>query len=219
MQTAWLQRANHPHCLLFFSGWGMDPEPFRFLPARSCDVLLVHDYRHLQLPELEPLAAYRQVHLAAWSMGVWVAAHLLADRAGSFASRTALAGTLSPIDAGRGLPPEAYATMVDSFGPEVLDTFYANMFDDPAQHSRFLASRPGRPVGRTARGDGRLPRRRPGRYGSGHLYQKNRYQPRPHLPPAATSCAPGAGTRRPRSTPGHDFPFFLFADWQDLLSA
>ena len=76
MQTAWLQRANLPHCLLFFSGWGMDPEPFRFLPARSCDVLLVHDYRHLQLPELEPLAAYRQVHLAAWSMGVWGAAHL-----------------------------------------------------------------------------------------------------------------------------------------------
>ena len=105
MQTAWLQRANHPHCLLFFSGWGMDPEPFRFLHARSCDVFLVHDYRQLQPLDLEPLAGYRHVHLVAWSMGVWVAAHLLGDRAGAFVSRTALAGTLNPIDAGRGLPP------------------------------------------------------------------------------------------------------------------
>ncbi len=195
MQTAWLQRANHPHCLLFFSGWGMDPEPFRFLSARSCDVLLVHDYRQLQSLDLEPLASYRQVHLAAWSMGVWVAAHLLGDRAGIFASRTALAGTLSPIDAGRGLPPEAYATMVDSFGPEVLTPSTPTCSMIPPNIAAFS------PAGRAERWPHCARKWPPSappswpRPGPGHLYQKNRHQPRPHLhrPQPAARLGPGHG--------------------------
>ena len=218
MQTVWLQRANLPHCLLFFSGWGMDAQPFRFLPASSCDVCLVHDYRQLQPLDLEPLADYRQCHLLAWSMGVWVAAHLLGDRAGSFTSRTALAGTLSPIDAGRGLPPDSYASMVDTFGQEVLDTFYANMFDDPAQLSRFLATRPGRP----------LPELReemvafrsavlaadPVR----DIYTKKIVTSRDRIFTGRNQLrAWGRDTVAVRAWP--HFPFFQFVDWQDLLSA
>lgn len=218
MQTAWLQRANHPHCLLFFSGWGMDPEPFRFLPARSCDVLLVHDYRQLQPLDLEPLAGYRQCHLLAWSMGVWVAAHLLGDRAGSFASCTALAGTLSPIDAGRGLPPDSYAAMVDTFGPEVLDTFYANMFDDPAQLSRFLASRPRRPMHELREEMAAFRAAVLAAAPVRDIYTKKIVTSRDRIFIGRNQLrAWGRDTATVHAWP--HFPFYLFTDWQNLLAA
>jgi biotin synthesis protein BioG len=144
MQTDWLHRHQRQHCLLFFSGWGMDPTPFRPLPAGDCDVCLVHDYRQLQPLDLQPFADYAQLHLIGWSMGVWVAAHLLAEQAGAFASCTALGGTLTPIDGQRGIPPASYDDMLDHFGPEVLEGFYRNMFDDEEQLARFLANRPQR---------------------------------------------------------------------------
>ena len=93
---------------------------------------------------MAPFAGYEQLHLIGWSMGVWVAAHLLADQAAAFASATALGGTLTPVDKQRGIPPESYADMLDHFSQEVLDTFYRNMFDDEDQLARFLANRPQR---------------------------------------------------------------------------
>ena len=218
MQTAWLQRANLPHCLLFFSGWGMDPEPFRFLPARSCDVFLVHDYRQLQPLDLEPLAGYRQCHLLAWSMGVWVAAHLLGDRAGAFVSRTALAGTLNPIDAGRGLPPDSYAAMVDTFGPEVLATFYANMFDDPTQIGRFLASRPRRPMDELREEMAAFRAAVLAAAPVRDIYTKKIVTSRDRIFTGRNQLrAWGRDTATVHAWP--HFPFFQFVDWQDLLSA
>jgi len=144
MQTAWLHRHHHRQCILFFSGWGMDPAPFRFLPAAEHDLCMVFDYRQLHPVDLAAFAGYERVHLVAWSMGVWVAAHLLADRAATFATRTALAGTLVPIDQQCGLPPAGFAAMIDGFNHEVLASFYRSMFDNDEQLARFLASRPQR---------------------------------------------------------------------------
>ncbi|MBV5317059.1 MAG: DUF452 family protein [Desulfobulbaceae bacterium] len=144
MQATWLHRNYQRECIVFLSGWGMDPNPFRFLPAGDCDLYMVYDYRELQSLAFEPLANYERLHLIAWSMGVWVAAHLFADRAETFASRTALGGTLAPVDNQRGIPPASYAAMVDDFNQETLDGFYRNMFDSEDQMSLFLANRPQR---------------------------------------------------------------------------
>jgi pimeloyl-[acyl-carrier protein] methyl ester esterase len=144
MQSAWLHRNNQRQCILFFSGWGMDPAPFRRLPAAHHDLCMLYDYRHLHPVDLEPFAGYERLHLIAWSMGVWVAAHLMADQAASFASATAIGGTLIPVDKQCGLPPDSFAAMIDTFDQDVLDTFYRNMFDDEEQLARFLANRPQR---------------------------------------------------------------------------
>ena len=144
MQTAWLHHNNHRECILFLAGWGMDPTPFQSLPAGDCDLYMVYDYRQLRPISLDCFAGYERLHLIAWSMGVWVAAHLLADQAASFASCTAIGGTLTPVDKQRGIPPEIYADMADNFNQETLESFYRNMFDSEEQLALFLANRPQR---------------------------------------------------------------------------
>jgi len=144
MQTAWLHHNNHQECILFLAGWGMDSTPFQSLPSGDCDLYMVYDYRQLRPISLDCFAGYERLHLIAWSMGVWVAAHLLADQAASFASCTAIGGTLTPVDKQRGIPPEIYADMADNFNQETLESFYRNMFDTEEPLARFLANRPQR---------------------------------------------------------------------------
>lgn len=122
----------------------MDPTPFQALSPGDCDLCMVYDYRQLAPVSLEPFARYERLHLVAWSMGVWVASHLLADQVGSFASCTAIGGTLAPVDAKRGIPPEIYADMAGNFNQEVLESFYRSMFDSEELLARFLEHRPQR---------------------------------------------------------------------------
>lgn len=146
MQAAWVQQKGQNQCILFFSGWGMDPSPFATIAPPDADLFMVYDYRELTPVDLTPLEGYAHCHLLAWSMGVWVAAHLLAGKEQRFTSRTAVGGTLQPIDAKLGIPPQQYAHMVEHFSPDILHGFYRNMFDDESQHQRFLSQRPQREI-------------------------------------------------------------------------
>lgn len=144
MQSAWLHHNHQPECILFLSGWGMDPHPFLSLPSGDYDLYMVYDYRQLQPISLDRFAGYTRLHLIAWSMGVWVAAQLLADQADAFATATAIGGTLTPVDQQRGIPPAIYADMADHFNQATLESFYRDMFDREEQLAWFLANRPQR---------------------------------------------------------------------------
>ncbi|MDD2468835.1 MAG: DUF452 family protein [Desulfobulbus sp.] len=218
MQTTWLKQEGNRQCILFFAGWGMDPHPFTALAAQGFDLCMVYDYRQLVPFDLAPFFAYDQAHLISWSMGVWVAAHLLAEEQQHFASLTAIGGTLQPIDAKRGIPPENYQSMLAEFSSEILEDFYRNMFDEEEQLSRFLAHRPQREI--VALGQ-----------------EMTAFQD------AYTCFGPGADiysrkiiTSRDRIFSGRNqmrawgkgcgvvcnwphFPFFLIEDWHDLLAA
>jgi biotin synthesis protein BioG len=216
MQTAWLHRHNHRECILFFTGWGMDPAPFRFLPAAEHDLCMFSDYRELHQVDLVAFTGYQRLHLVAWSMGVWVAARLLADQAAAFASATAIGGTLTPVDGQRGIPPESYADMLDHFSQEVLDAFYRNMFDDEDQLARFLANRPQRALPElrnemTAFRDA-YHRSGPGR----DLYSHKIITSRDRIFSGRNQMrAWGKGCGTVHNWP--HFPFFLLNDWRELL--
>lgn len=216
MHSNWLHRNNQKECILFFSGWGMDATPFRFLSAHDHDLCLFSDYRRLQPVDLAPFAGYERLHLIGWSMGVWAAAHLLADQAERFASCTALGGTLAPIDKQRGIPPESYAAMLDPFTQEVLDGFYRNMFDDEDQLARFLAHRPQRDLPglqeeMIAFRDAFL------NFGPGRdLYTHKIVTSRDRIFSGRNQMrAWGKGCGTVHNWP--HFPFFLFSDWRELL--
>jgi len=144
MQSTWLHRHHHRECIVFVSGWGMDPAPFQEVAAVDCDLCMFYDYRYLQPFPLQSFAGYDRLHLVTWSLGVWVAAHFLADHADMFASRTAIGGTLFPVDAKRGIPPEKYDELVHGFDAEAQEAFFRAMFDDPVHCHRFLVHRPRR---------------------------------------------------------------------------
>ena len=120
----------------------MDTTPFTGFDNQGLDVCFIHDYRQLHPFTPDGLSRYDQVHLVAWSMGVWAAGKFLNANGANLTSSTALGGTLSPIDPDRGIPPERYENLVSTFGDQTLDDFYRAMFDDPAGLARFLAHRP-----------------------------------------------------------------------------
>lgn len=216
MHIDWLHRNNHRQCILFFSGWGMDSAPFRFLPAAHHDLCLFSDYRQLQPVSLEPFAGYEQLHLIGWSMGVWVAAHLLADQAAAFTSATAIGGTLTPVDKQRGIPSDSYADMLDHFSQEVLDTFYRNMFDDEDQLARFLANPPQRDLPGLR---DEMAAFRDAFLGSGpgrDLYTHKIVTSRDRIFSGRNQMrAWGKGCGVVHNWP--HFPYFLIGDWRELL--
>lgn len=146
MQCCWLSRTGQPSCLLFFAGWGMDPEPFRPIAPKGHDLLMFYDYRDLAIDPATLLPQpYRRHILLAWSMGVWVAGRLLADNRDRLGAAVAVNGTLTPIDDRCGIAAQAYDGMLQTFSASALDDFYRSMFADQGAENKFLANRPRRP--------------------------------------------------------------------------
>lgn len=146
MQAHWLSQKNSSSCILFFAGWGMDPTPFTVAATGRHDLLMVYDYRQSDLADLPDLTAeYQDLHLVAWSMGVWVAARLFEKRRELFTSATALNGTLNPVDDRCGIPVKTFDDMIGSFSNVALEMFYTNMFDELGEAKLFLQNRPQRP--------------------------------------------------------------------------
>ncbi|MDH3329054.1 MAG: DUF452 family protein [Desulfobulbaceae bacterium] len=148
MQICWLTKQNRTSCILFFGGWGMDPNPFRDIPVHFHDLLMVYDYSRPEQQNIAQLAdSYEQLHLVAWSMGVWAAAFSMAGQVKRFTTATAINGTLSPIDDRYGIEPKALTNMIVSFSSQNLQNFYKSMFTSREEADRFLRNRPQRPEG------------------------------------------------------------------------
>lgn len=147
MHSCWLaQQERASSCILFFSGWGMDPEPFRIVPAVGHDLLMFYDYRKLDRDRIGDMipSGYRHLHLLAWSMGVWAAGFLLAPFRDRLASAAAVNGTVTPIDDHRGIGAGPYEQMLHGLSPKSLETFYQSMFTDRREREKFLRYRPRR---------------------------------------------------------------------------
>ncbi|MGD9946873.1 MAG: pimeloyl-ACP methyl esterase BioG family protein [Desulfobulbus sp.] len=216
MQTTWLKQKGNRQCILFFAGWGMDPTPFSGIPVNESDLCMVFDYRQLSPIDLAPFVAYEQLHLISWSMGVWVAAHLLAEQRQQFTSLTAIGGTLEPIDQKQGIPPENYQSMLTEFSSEILEGFYRNMFDEEAQLSRFLAHRPQRDIPALVQEMAAFQKSFT-RLGPGvDIYSRKIITSRDRIFSGRNQMrAWGKGIGVARNWP--HFPFFLIEDWCDLL--
>jgi|MTBAKSStandDraft_1061840.scaffolds.fasta_scaffold13537_5 biotin synthesis protein BioG len=149
MQSCWLSKQHRsPSCILFFSGWGMDPVPFRVIPPAGYDLLMLFDYREMDRDRIANLipAGYPRLHLLAWSMGVWAAAFLLEPLRDRFASAVAVNGTTRPIDDRYGIPSRAYEEMISDFSADTLEAFYQSMFTNRGEAEKFLRNRPRRSV-------------------------------------------------------------------------
>lgn len=144
MRYSWLNQNGLSTCVLFMTGWGMDPLPFSSIQNDSFDILMLSDYQHLEPVDMELLSQYEQCHLVAWSMGVWVAGHLLHQVQDRFTTRTAIGGTLDPVHATAGIPPEAYDFILQNFTQNLLNDFHQSMFTDEKEARRFFNNRPDR---------------------------------------------------------------------------
>ncbi|MDU9050183.1 MAG: DUF452 family protein [Candidatus Electrothrix sp. Rat3] len=158
MRICRLHQQGNQDCLLFFAGWGMCPEPFYEILAGSVDVFMLYDYRSMDFEDIssalknlqgnfQEKAPYRKIHLLAWSMGVWAASMLFADKTFSasdftpmFTSAIAIGGTCHPIHDELGIPAQNFTDMAERLSPARVEAFQRSMFADEQEAKRFTSS-------------------------------------------------------------------------------
>lgn len=147
MQLKFVSKSkNCRRLILIYAGWAMDRRPFKGLSAHGYDIAVAWDYRELTINWSDILHRYDEICLLAWSFGVFAASVTMHELLPRITKRIAVNGTLTPIDATRGINPGIFAAMLQSMSPNSLRTFYRNMFVTKEQHDAFRANAPKRPI-------------------------------------------------------------------------
>ncbi|GAB4341335.1 MAG: hypothetical protein Kow0089_15600 [Desulfobulbaceae bacterium] len=217
MRTCWLSHRGRSSCILFLAGWGMDPEPFRSIPAQNHDLLMAWDYREIDPTPLRELSrSHTSLHLVAWSMGVWVAGRLPEDVQDCFASAVAVNGTPHPVDDRRGIPVRAFDAMIRDFSPDVLEDFYRSMFEDEEETARFLDHLPQRSAA-SVHAELVALRRMYERFGPGRdIFTRRLVGARDRIFPARSQLRSWGRDSCTTITGGH-FPFYRLPSWDVLV--
>lgn len=114
-----------PSLILCLAGWSTSPELFRHLEVpEQTDLWIAYDYRTLAFEET--FAPYKEVHLVAWSLGVWVATRLWAGHR-SFTTATALNGTPFPMHDTLGIPTAIFEGTLHHISEEGMRRFNRRM--------------------------------------------------------------------------------------------
>ena len=139
-----LHKTNNKKLILFFCGWGNDYHPFLKMQYDAYDVLMFYDYRDFEtdIDIKAVVAEYTEVHLLAWSLGVFVANTLLQNI--SFTSATAVNGTLKAIDDHFGIPPAIFEGTIQNFSERNRDKFFRRMCMNPEAIAYFSENKPQR---------------------------------------------------------------------------
>lgn len=127
MKYKWLNKGTNKKVILFFNGWGMDENVVNHLEFDDYDVLMFYDYNNLETDfDFGSLDIYTQKYLTAWSMGVMIATLFDVD----YVKKTAINGTLRPIDDEFGIPKRIYNLTLRGFSAESAKLFIKNMFKE-----------------------------------------------------------------------------------------
>ena len=127
MKYKWLNKKDNKKLIIFFNGWGMDECVVNHLEPDNYDVIMFYDYNTLQTEfDLKSINIYPEKYLIAWSMGVMTATLFDID----YVSKTAVNGTLKPIDDKYGIPNKIYNLTLKGFSPKGAERFIKNMYQD-----------------------------------------------------------------------------------------
>ncbi len=145
MKQEFLIEEGHSRLLLLFAGWGGEANLFSAYHPLDADYLLVSDYRTLDF-DVEPLKRYSEIDIVGWSMGVWMAAHVLSGLLLPIRWARAVNGTPHPIDNRYGIPVDIFRGTLDGFSPVVLQKFRRRMCGNTAGVKAFLGHLLTRPM-------------------------------------------------------------------------
>lgn len=134
--------------IVFFAGWGMDTRPFLHLNSEESDVMILYDYRNIELPAYfsKTISMYKKVSFIAWSFGVWVCAHCIPKLPENTQRAIAIAGTLYPSHDAYGISPRILKATLKNYSEDTRDSFYTRMCGDENTHTCFLAVAPDRTI-------------------------------------------------------------------------
>ena len=115
MQIEFLHKTNKPKLILFFNGWGMNDSVVKHLENSDFDVLSFSNYDNDFSFDLTLLESYKEIHLIAWSMGVWAASKTLEGYTFKLKRSVAINGTLKPISDTFGIPISIFEGTINNF--------------------------------------------------------------------------------------------------------
>lgn len=119
-------QGNHKLVLLF-SGWAASPDAFKGIGKdKDTDLWICYDYREIMFDQ-EALAGYREIHLVAWSLGVWVASVVLRGSRLPILEAIAINGTPCPVHDQWGIPEVIFQGTLDNLTEEGLHRFNRRM--------------------------------------------------------------------------------------------
>lgn len=144
MKQTFIVNQHSPRLLLFFAGWGMDETPFLHYHPQEADLMICYDYRRLHF-DSEALASYTEIHLIAWSMGVWAASQVMQHHTLPITRSIAINGTLHPVDAEKGIPPTIFQGTLEGLCEASLLKFQRRMCRDGEAFMHFQTIAPQRP--------------------------------------------------------------------------
>lgn len=125
MRYKWLNFNHNDKVIVFFNGWGMDENIVSHLNFGNYDVVMFYDYNTLETDfSFKKLNGYNDRYLVAWSMGVMIAT-LFPD---IYMQKTAINGTLKPINNEYGIPARIYNLTIKGFSPSGANKFISNMY-------------------------------------------------------------------------------------------
>lgn len=129
MKYKWLNKKDNNKIIIFFNGWGMDEKIVEHLNPENYDVLMFYDYNSLETNfKFNQPDNYDDKYLIAWSMGVMIATQFDIK----YTYKTAINGTLKPIDNNFGIPEKIYDLTIRGFSQTGLKKFITNMGLDPS---------------------------------------------------------------------------------------
>ena len=138
MKYKWLNKKENSKLIIFFNGWGMDEFVINHFECGDYDVLMFYDYNTLKTDfNFDSLNIYPKKYLVAWSMGVMIATLFDID----YISKTAINGTLKPIDDEYGIPKRIYNLTLKGFSPKGAEKFIKNMFNNDLHLTSTLFSK------------------------------------------------------------------------------
>ncbi|BAX82298.1 DUF452 family protein [Labilibaculum antarcticum] len=148
MKIEWLHKSENEKCILFMNGWGCDGTPFQSINSNEFDVLMCFDYRDILIPkEVERLFEnYQEVHLVAWSLGVYVANMTCFKWKDVFASKIAINGTLQGIDNLKGISPAIFQGTINGLNSRTIDKFWLRMCGGKVGYDLFKEQLPQRGI-------------------------------------------------------------------------
>lgn len=120
--------------IIYFAGWGTSPQLASRLaiPAHT-DLLVCYDYQHYQLDFAWQV--YQQIHIIAWSMGVWMAERVMQSI--PFQQAIAINGTARPMDDNYGIPIQTFQDTLAQLSSNTRQKFERRMCGNRENHQHY----------------------------------------------------------------------------------
>lgn len=139
-----LKQGNGKRLVLFFNGWGAPASVVSHLSPGDEETAVAVCSDYTSLTPVSGLPSYEEVHLVAWSMGVWAAEQVL--QGVSLASATAINGTPFPADDERGIPLAVFLGTLNNLSEDTFHRFTRRMCGSRKVWDDYCRLAPGRSV-------------------------------------------------------------------------